>query len=71
MRHQLKLKILTTVEICDEICVVRAGIQPELTLGVFGHAERMRRERIIGWTSAELPGLGLTAVGLSKPKAWA
>jgi hypothetical protein len=61
----LKLKTSTPVE----IFVVRGGIRPELTLGVFGRTGRMRRERMIGWTSAELLGSGLTAV--AKPKACA
>jgi hypothetical protein len=49
----------------------RTGIRPELTLSLFGRRERMRRERIIGWTSAELLSLGLTAVRFSKPRACA
>jgi hypothetical protein len=74
-RCDVKSKILELkkilVEICDQIYVVCAGIRPELTLGVFGRAEGIRRERMIGWTSAELSSLGPTSVGFSIPKACA
>lgn len=75
MRHQtcyfLRLKTPTPVGIAGEICVAGAGIGPELTSSACSRAQRIRRERIIGWTLAVFANLGLMAAGFSKAKACA
>jgi hypothetical protein len=65
----LRPKTPTPVGIAGEIRVAVAGIRPELTSSAFSHAQRIRRERIMGWTLAVFTSL--MAARFSKAKACA